>query len=217
VHKNVTCDGCLVTPIVGVRYKCCECKNYDLCEQCEQLQVHPHSFVKITSADDVPVSMVTGINEDVPEHHPPFGGPPPFHHFRPPHHRFGGPWGGNFCGRGGRGGRGGFGRMAHHFMNIVNDVLENADCGEEGKGEEVNNFCKKWGQKRAVILKYPTEVLVGEPGKIVFAEVEVQNQTKWPWKRGCYVGLYRDSTMFNEEALPIKVKDIPVDMEVKGL
>lgn len=112
--------------------------------------------------------MTTGVNDDLP-HHPPFGGPPPFHHFRPPHHR--GPWGEGRCGRG----RGGFGKMAHHFMNIVNDVLQTAECGdEENKGEEViNSYCKKWGQKRAVLLKSPTEVLTGEPGKIIFAEIEV--------------------------------------------
>lgn len=52
-------------------------------------------------------------------------------------------------------------------------------CGERSK----------WGNKRAIIIRKPEEVLVGEPGKIIFAEVEVQNETKWPWKYGCYVGL----------------------------
>jgi hypothetical protein len=43
--------------------------------------------------------------------------------------------------------------------------------------------------KRAVILRKPEEVLVGEPGRVIFAEVEVKNETKWPWKRGCYVSI----------------------------
>ena len=31
VHVNVTCDGCNMAPIVGSRFKCAECPNYDLC------------------------------------------------------------------------------------------------------------------------------------------------------------------------------------------
>lgn len=47
VHKTVKCDGCGVFPIVGVRYKCCECFNFDLCDKCERTLDHPHNFVKI--------------------------------------------------------------------------------------------------------------------------------------------------------------------------
>jgi hypothetical protein len=69
--------------------------------------------------------------------------------------------------------------------------------GEEQKettGEE--NTCwgfgkerSKWSQVRAVILSQPTEVLEAEPGSVIFAPIEIQNQTKWPWKRGCFIGL----------------------------
>lgn len=34
-HKRVICDGCQMNPIMGVRYKCAECEDYDLCERCE--------------------------------------------------------------------------------------------------------------------------------------------------------------------------------------
>jgi len=49
IHKNVVCDGCSVEPIVGVRYKCCVCPDYDLCETCEALKTHPaeHNLMKI--------------------------------------------------------------------------------------------------------------------------------------------------------------------------
>lgn len=55
-------------------------------------------------------------------------------------------------------------------------------------------------------------LLEGDVGKYVFAEIEVQNSTKWPWKRGCYVGLNCD-----EHECPLKVKVVPIDFDVKGM
>ena len=47
VHKNIICDGC-EKEIVGIRYKCYECNDYDLCEECEEKNtVHKHIFLKI--------------------------------------------------------------------------------------------------------------------------------------------------------------------------
>ncbi|KAM8973563.1 sequestosome-1 [Pelodytes ibericus] len=39
VHPNVTCDGC-DGPVVGNRYKCLICPNYDLCSTCEGKGIH---------------------------------------------------------------------------------------------------------------------------------------------------------------------------------
>lgn len=33
-HETINCDGCGASPITGVRYKCSQCPNFDLCEQC---------------------------------------------------------------------------------------------------------------------------------------------------------------------------------------
>jgi len=42
-HVGVICDGCNRSPIVGVRYKCLECFDYDLCESCADRQlIHSH-------------------------------------------------------------------------------------------------------------------------------------------------------------------------------
>jgi len=38
-HTNVTCDGCEKTPIIGIRFKCDTCCDYDLCLECMEKQV----------------------------------------------------------------------------------------------------------------------------------------------------------------------------------
>jgi len=47
VHSGVTCDGCKRYPIVGIRYKCSVCPDFDFCEECESKVDHPHEFLKI--------------------------------------------------------------------------------------------------------------------------------------------------------------------------
>lgn len=69
VHTNITCDGCGMSPIVGIRYKCTTCFDFDLCGTCEASEVHPreHVLLKIR----VPNQRAYGIPMF------PFG---PFHH-----------------------------------------------------------------------------------------------------------------------------------------
>ena len=55
VHKNIKCEHCFMEPIVGFRYKCATCSNYNLCEKCEEAnedsQNHPHDFIKIRNEE----------------------------------------------------------------------------------------------------------------------------------------------------------------------
>lgn len=47
VFLGVECDGCHMKPVVGVRYKCLQCENFDLCENCEEKGEHSqHIFAK---------------------------------------------------------------------------------------------------------------------------------------------------------------------------
>jgi len=46
-HKNVICDGCEQSPIVGIRYKCTVCPDYDLCAKCEADNKHPSSHIML--------------------------------------------------------------------------------------------------------------------------------------------------------------------------
>ncbi|KAI8867489.1 hypothetical protein GQ42DRAFT_126666, partial [Ramicandelaber brevisporus] len=44
VHSNVLCDVC-DHEIVGVRYKCFECPDFDMCAECEGKLKHPESHI----------------------------------------------------------------------------------------------------------------------------------------------------------------------------
>ncbi|KAH7051670.1 hypothetical protein BKA57DRAFT_392279, partial [Linnemannia elongata] len=46
---GITCNNCRTVPIRGLRYKCANCQDYDLCEGCEAAEVHikSHVFMKI--------------------------------------------------------------------------------------------------------------------------------------------------------------------------
>lgn len=48
IHFGVKCDKCGMFPIIGYRYKCPVCKNYDLCQNCEEINSqtgeHPHEL-----------------------------------------------------------------------------------------------------------------------------------------------------------------------------
>ena len=47
----IKCKKCFKEPIIGYRYKCSECNNYNLCQDCEEQNAisgdHPHNFIKI--------------------------------------------------------------------------------------------------------------------------------------------------------------------------
>ena len=51
VPDGIKCEKCFVEPIKGYRYKCSVCKDYNLCEKCEEKneisKEHPHYFIKI--------------------------------------------------------------------------------------------------------------------------------------------------------------------------
>jgi hypothetical protein len=48
IHKNITCNGC-GKEIVGIRYLCVYCPDFDYCEECEKNKsgIHMHPFYKL--------------------------------------------------------------------------------------------------------------------------------------------------------------------------
>ena len=57
IHKEYICDGCDVDPIVGIRYKCTVCEDFDYCEKCEKTlgPKHGHPLLKIKNPDLAPL------------------------------------------------------------------------------------------------------------------------------------------------------------------
>lgn len=49
IHRGITCNSCQASPICGIRYKCANCVDYDVCERCEVRDDHnkTHLFIKI--------------------------------------------------------------------------------------------------------------------------------------------------------------------------
>lgn len=49
IHRGCACNSCNMLPIRGIRYRCANCADYDLCEGCESqgLHIKTHIFYKI--------------------------------------------------------------------------------------------------------------------------------------------------------------------------
>ncbi len=49
VHRGCLCNGCGMVPIRGIRYRCANCNDFDLCEVCESQGLHnkTHIFYKV--------------------------------------------------------------------------------------------------------------------------------------------------------------------------
>ena len=66
IHKGVTCDGCGVFPLIGCRYKCAICSNFDFCEKCEKKygKQHSHPLVQISSPNIKLHSIKCNLKEE---------------------------------------------------------------------------------------------------------------------------------------------------------
>ena len=67
VHIGYICDGCGLRPIVGVRYKCAVCHNFDFCEKCEKIMAikHGHPMLKIKSPNEAPLHIKCTLKEEI--------------------------------------------------------------------------------------------------------------------------------------------------------
>jgi hypothetical protein len=57
------CAGCGMTPIIGIRYVCSVCPNYDLCSRCEGNNLHRHhSFFELLPSMSKPAAGPIAVN-----------------------------------------------------------------------------------------------------------------------------------------------------------
>ena len=60
VHNGIQCEKCKISPIIGNRYKCPKCLNYNLCEDCEEkngeMGFHPHSDFILYRISETPIT-----------------------------------------------------------------------------------------------------------------------------------------------------------------
>lgn len=163
---------------------------------CEERRGHEHAFLKIYKPEQAPTSMFTFVNEQMPNTRPDFDQNIAQHQnpfptfFKNMMSQMMGGRGGCGSGRGGRGGRWGpFGGHGSH--------------GPHG-GKAF------WNQRKAQLVSYPTQILTGKPGEIIFADIEVENGMHWAWKEGASI-----QSDFGPETSSVLAEVIyPIDFQV---
>ena len=58
IHNGIKCSLCQRFPIVGIRYKCLQCKSYDLCEECEKTHGMKHGHLLLKLRNNKQINMV---------------------------------------------------------------------------------------------------------------------------------------------------------------
>ena len=98
----------------------------------------------------------------------------------------------------------GLGEMVNAFAGVFNPHAHKKNWGGEDKGHG------EWRTKKASLVASPKDVLIGKPGEIIFAEIEVKNNMNWPWKQGASL----QSTLDKETAEQIDEVTLPIDFPV---
>lgn len=94
-----------------------------------------------------------------------------------------------------------------------NDETEGA-AAQEDEGHFPGEKRSKWSEYRAIIVKKPDSPILAQVGEVVLVALEVQNQTKWPWKQGCVL---MASPKQSAALQGIIINPVAIDCEVRGL
>ena len=62
IHHGIKCDLCQKFPIVGIRYKCLQCKSYNLCEDCEIKEGMNHGHLLLKLRDNRQINLIGNNN-----------------------------------------------------------------------------------------------------------------------------------------------------------
>ncbi|CAG9314434.1 unnamed protein product [Blepharisma stoltei] len=64
-HAGVSCNGCGIKTIFGIRYKCNQCKDFNLCEACEENSDHEHNLLKFKKPEEKKKSVAEEMTEKI--------------------------------------------------------------------------------------------------------------------------------------------------------
>ena len=70
-----------------------------------------------------------------------------------------------------------------------------------------------WKEARAVCTRKPEQALQIAPGMTQIIELDVLNDTHWPWKSGCTLTLADEQP---GDEMPIEIFSLPIEQEVRG-
>lgn len=129
-HPNIICDGC-EGPVVGIRYKCAVCHDFDYCEKCEEVNKnnHKHPMIKIRTPDLAPLQVFCTVDD---------GTVPQFRH----PHRPRGCHGGRFFGA--------FKPVKDMFKELFTNKFQNQEEFNKELKNKMQSFQDKmseWGKK----------------------------------------------------------------------
>ena len=62
-------------------------------------------------------------------------------------------------------------------------------------------------------MKKPEGILEACPGTSLIEEIEILNDTFWPWKPGCALTLHEEQSFVE---CPVEIIAVPIEQEVKG-
>lgn len=73
VHVGIMCDNCKCANIIGIRYKCFICENFNLCQNCEaycqSIHAAAHCYLKLRSPETMQEINANNIPSSVSEIH----------------------------------------------------------------------------------------------------------------------------------------------------
>ena len=66
IHTGIKCNLCGKKPIIGIRYKCSKCEDFNLCEECEEKnyrrKIHKHYFIILRDIEEENDKKITPYN-----------------------------------------------------------------------------------------------------------------------------------------------------------
>ena len=103
------------------------------------------------------------------------------------------------------------------IKQLITDFVEKMGAKSDDVEKHFDKYLNKanktknagnYMQKRAVIVKKPENVIEAAAGQNMITEIEILNDTFWPWKQGCILALADEQS----DDVPIELNHTSIDM-----